>query len=247
MTTAAPPKRPAPPPPSTKSPPAANGATAPRKEFGTESGVRNAPLKVVIYGPGGVGKSELCSLIKQVGINPLFIDLGEGTNYLDVSRVKPAVETWDDLRHALHTEAIWNGYDAIVIDDLTKAQELATDWAVRNIKHEKGHHVSSIEGYGFGKGNTHVYETFLRLIGDLDAHTRRGRHVIAIAHECTANVPNPKGEDWIRYEPRLQSPESGKNSIRHRVKEWADHLFFVGYDVMVDNDGKAERVSDLVG
>ena len=29
--------------------------------------------------------------------------------------------------------------------------------------------------------------------------------------------PNPAGEDWLRYEPRLQSPNSGKASIRLRV------------------------------
>src|SRR5690606_13160109 len=94
-----------------------------------------------------------------------------------------------------------------------------------------------IEGYGFGKGLTHLYETFLQVLGDLDGMIRRNKFVICTAHECTANVPNPAGEDWIRYEPRLQSPASGKNSIRHRVKEWCDHLLFVGYDVAVE-DGK---------
>ncbi len=64
--------------------------------------------------------------------------------------------------------------------------------------------------------------------------------MIGIAHECTANVPNPSGEDWIRYEPRLQSPPSGKGSIRHRVKEWCDHLLFIGFDVHVDSDGKGQ-------
>jgi hypothetical protein len=50
-------------------------------------------------------------------------------------------------------------------------------------------------------------------------------------------VPNPLGEDWIRYEPRLQSPSSGKSSIRLRTREWADHVLFFGYDIDV-KDGK---------
>ena len=62
--------------------------------------------------------------------------------------------------------------------------------------------------------------------------------MILIAHDCTTNVPNPAGEDWLRYEPRLQSPTSGKASIRLRVKEWADHCLFLGYDVAVDHQGK---------
>ena len=102
-----------------------------------------------------------------------------------------------------------------------------------NIPHEKGHQVKRIEDYGYGKGYQHIYDTFLAMLGDLEAHTRYGRHVILICHDCTATVPNPGGEDWIRYEPRLQSPASGKASIRLRVREWSDHVLFVGYDVDV--------------
>jgi hypothetical protein len=36
----------------------------------------------------------------------------------------------------------------------------------------------------------------------------------------------------------LQSPASGKSSIRLRVREWADHVLFLGYDVAVTKDGK---------
>lgn len=151
----------------------------------------------------------------------------------------PTIETWDELRAFLQNPDSLADYGAVVIDSLTKSEELALEWTLKNVKHEKGHHVNGIEGYGFGKGLTHLYETFLQLLGDLDAVARRGKHVIGIAHECVATVPNPRGEDWIRYEPRLQSPASGKSSIRHRVKEWCDHLVYVGYDTIVDDEGKA--------
>jgi len=194
--------------------------------------------KTVIYGPGGVGKTELCALIAECGVNPLFLDLEQGSKFHDVKRID-SIDSWDDLRSVLHDHSLFSDFDAVVVDSLTKAEELATRWTIENVKHEKGHFVDSIEGYGFGKGLTHVYETFLQLLSDLDAHHRRGRHVICVAHECTANVPNPTGEDWIRYEPRLQSPASGKASIRHRVKEWCDHLVYVGFDTAVSKDGKA--------
>ena len=214
-------------------------AASSRKTFAVSSGAQSQFQRTVIYGPGGVGKSELCANLKQVGIRPLFLDVGSGTGFLDVERIA-GLESWQDLRAVLHDQSIWNGYSAVVIDDLTKGEELATRWTLENVPHEKGHLVQSIEGYGFGKGLTHVFETFLQLLGDLDAHIRAGRQVICIAHECTANVPNPNGPDWIRYEPRLQSPASGKTSIRYRVKEWCDHLLFVGYDTFVSTDGKAQ-------
>lgn len=209
------------------------------KSFTVTSGVSSKHQRTVVYGPGGVGKSELCANLKQVGIRPLILDIGNGTSFLDVDRVT-GLDSWADLRAALHDASLWTGFDAVVIDDLTKAEELAVAWTCENVPHEKGHYVTSIEGYGFGKGMTHVFETFLQLLGDLDAHIRAGRQVVCIAHECTSNVPNPSGEDWIRYEPRLQSPASGKSSIRHRIKEWCDHLIFIGYDMFVNKDGKAQ-------
>jgi hypothetical protein len=203
------------------------------------SGIRVKCHRTVLYGPGGIGKSELCASLKQVGVRPLVLDIGSSTGFLDVDRIGEAegLRTWDDLRAALHDQSIWQGFGAVVIDDLTKAEELCSRWVCENVKNEKGNLVQGIEGYGFGKGFTHLYEAFLPLLADLDAHIRAGRQVVCVAHECTANVPNPSGNDWIRYEPRLQSPPSGKNSIRHRVKEWCDHMMFVGYDVAV-NDGK---------
>jgi len=148
------------------------------------------------------------------------------------------VSTWAQMREALHAPG-WDEIKTIVIDSATKAEELAAEYTVATVPHEKGNRVQRIEDYGFGKGYVHVYDTFLTLLGDLDQHTRAGRNVVMICHDCTSNVPNPDGEDWIRYEPRLQSPASGKSSIRLRVREWADHVLFVGYDVAVkDRKGK---------
>jgi hypothetical protein len=193
----------------------------------------------VIYGPGGVGKTELASMLAQVNISPFFIDLEDGTKFHNVSRCDPAPQTFDELRQVLQDDQLWDGFGAVVIDSLTKAEELCIAWTLANVpKNEQNGRATSIESYGFGKGFTHSYESFLPLLGDLDAHIRKGRHVICLAHECTTTVPNPTGEDWLRYEPRLQSPASGKASIRHRVKEWCDHLIYIGFDVSASKEGK---------
>jgi hypothetical protein len=235
----APPK---PPPPPTKAPPppSAIGHKLPDVNFDIESGVKVGAERVVIYGPGGSGKSSLCALLRDVGINPLFLDIGNGSRYLDVDRItSDKLPIWEHLRSALHNNAIWAKYQAVVIDDLTRGQEMAEDWVVRNVKHEKGKPIASIDDYGFGKGLGHVYDAFLHLLGDLDTHARNGRYVICTAHECVTEVPNPADNDYKRYEPRLQSPKKGENSIRHRVKEWCDHLVFIDYDKHVSDDGKA--------
>jgi len=195
--------------------------------------------RVVLYGTGGIGKSELAANLKGIGKKPLFFDCGSGTHFLDIDRISD-LTNWTDLRAALNDHSLSKGFDVVVIDDLTSAEALATQWVIENIRVERsggqGAQATSIESYGWGKGYTHVYETFLLLLGDLDAHIRAGRTVVCIAHDCTANVPNPAGTDYKRFEPRLQNSE--KANIRARVKEWADHLLFLGYDVFAQ-DGKA--------
>jgi hypothetical protein len=217
-------------------PAASVAAQQPARDLQISRGINVQAQKIILYGPGGVGKSSLAASLKDSGIDPLFIDFDEGSNFLDVARVVP--QTLDETRRILQNREMFQPFGAIVLDSLTKAEEVATAWTLANVPHEKGHAVKSVEGYGFGKGYQHVFETMLMLLGDLDAVARSGKHVVCIAHECVANVPNPQGEDFIRYEPRLQSPASGKSSVRLRVKEWADHLIFIGYDQVI-KDGKA--------
>ena len=194
-------------------------------------------MRTVIYGPGGVGKTELASLLEDVDGPVLFLDLEDGTDHLDVQRVR--VTDWDTLRAVTADPEAVSEYGAVVVDSLTKAEEHAAAWVVENVPHENGGSVSSVEGYGFGKGYTHVYQEFVALLNDLEQMAKAGTNVVLICHECVANVPNPTCLDWIRYEPRLQSPASGKSSIRLRVKEWADHVLFVAFDTVVSSDGKA--------
>lgn len=148
------------------------------------------------------------------------------------AKVFEGVMTWNDMRDALHGKDV-ESFQTIVIDSATKAQELALQHALATIKHEKGHFVNSIEGYGFGKGFQHVYDVFLQLLGDLDGHARAGRNVILVCHGLVELAPNPEGEDYRRYEPDLQQPPKN-GRLRDRVKNWCDHLLFVNYDVFVE-------------
>jgi hypothetical protein len=198
--------------------------------------------RVCLYGGGGTGKTTLaCNAPGPVGVFDLELSMPVLRPQLPAEadiRVVEGVETWQQLRDALHADG-WSEIHTIIIDSVTKAEELAAAWVLDNVLVDEKRKATRLEDYPYGKGYSHVYETFLTLLGDLDQHVRAGRHVILIAHDCTTSVPNPSGEDWLRYEPRLQSPTSGKNSIRLRVREWADHVLYLGYDVEV-KDGKGK-------
>jgi len=235
----------APPPAKSKAPPPPGGSSqaepAPTRTLKVASGVQSRAQKTVIYGPGGVGKTELASLLAQVGVRPLVIDLEDGSGFLDVTRVDPTPETFEETLAAVEM-AKTGDFGAVVIDSLTKGEELCVDYTLRTVKaknkpDDPGRLVASVEGYGWGKGYTHVFEQFLKLLQALDSVARAGKHVVAICHDCTANVPNPGGDDWIRYEPRLLN--NNKGMIRQRVKEWCDHLLYIDFDAYVE-DGKAQ-------
>ena len=199
--------------------------------------------RVLLYGTSGIGKTTLaCQAPGPVA----FIDLEESLPTLqsrlgDITKnisVVSGVRTFGQLREALQSPG-WDRFKTLVIDSVTKAEELAIQHTLDTIKNEKGQKVSSIEAYGYGKGYTHLYEVFMGVLADLDAHARAGRNIVLVCHDCTANVPNPEGDDWLRYEPRLQNPTSGKASIRAKVREWADHVLFFSYDRVVE-DGVAK-------
>lgn len=196
--------------------------------------------RVVLYGTGGVGKTTLACLAPgKVAVIDLDESLSTLAHSLDEQPFVVDAKDWKQVRSVLQSDG-WDQVKTIVIDTATKLEEFAVAHTIATVKHEKGHNVSSVEDYGYGKGFQFVFDTFLPVLADLDRHIRAGRNVVLIAHECTQNVPNPRGEDWLRYEPRLQSPSSGKASIRHRIKEWADHVCFLGYDVEVNKDGKGQ-------
>ena len=103
--------------------------------------------------------------------------LDAGTHFPNAAKFAAA---WQDIRDALHADG-WDGIKTIVLDSATRAEELAVAHTLASVPHEKGQRVQRIEDYGFGKGYSHVYDTFLTLLGDLDQHTRAGRHVVPAA------------------------------------------------------------------
>ena len=200
--------------------------------------------RTLLYGPGGAGKTTLAATapgpVAFFDFDGSLPVLGHQLGELPIMTVN-CPPTWQGMRDALHGTG-WEQVRTIVIDTATAAEDLAIAWTLENVPHpEYDTKVDRIEGYGYGKGYQFVYETFLMLLGDLDQHVRAGRHVILVCHDCVNTVPNPAGEDWIRWEPRLQSPPSGKAATRLRIREWADHVLFVGYDVAVKTDPKNKR------
>lgn len=203
-------------------------------------GITEGSDRIVIYGTGGIGKTTAAAFLPS----PFFLDVEASTKKIEVNYDKQlrADPTWSMLRGKLAAiEANPpQGVRSIVIDTASVAEELAKEHVVATRTTDKGKAVDSIEGFGWGKGWQFIYDEFNGILGDLDRIAAKGLNVCLIVHEVSSPVPNPYGEDFIRWEPLLYSGDKkGRGSIRERVKNWAEHVVYIGYDLAVE-DGKAQ-------
>ncbi len=168
-----------------------------------------------IYGAGGIGKTTLgCQAPGDVA----YLDSEDSLPVLKKKLIQSGtplpqvvpVKDWENLRRILGMPG-WGSIKSIVVE-LTRVEYWAALHTIKTIPHEKtGVKINRIEDYGYGKGYQHIFETFEFLLADFDRHVAEGRNIILIMHECTRNVPNPRGGDFLRYEPRLQSNTVSRN------------------------------------
>lgn len=192
------------------------------------TGVMPKAVKVVLYGPEGIGKTSFAAKAP----NPLFIDTEGSTTRLNVRRL-PVPQSW-----AMVLEQVqWVIYNpqacgTLVLDTADWAQRLCTDAVCARLK------LSGIEDLGYGKGYAYVYEEFGRLLNLLDQVIDRGINVIITAHAAMRKFEQPdEMGSYDRWELKLNN--SQKCSIANMVKEYADMVLFANYEtIVVKNENK---------
>lgn len=193
-------------------------------------GIQTKPLKVVIYGPEGIGKSTFASLFPD----PLFIDTEGSTTRMNVARTETPTSL--AMLMQLLTEVRDNppGCKTLILDTIDWAERLCTQ-AVCDKNHKAG-----IEDFGYGKGYSYVYEEMGRILNLLNDIWERGIHVVLTAHAAIRKFEQPDEMGaYDRWELKLiNSPKCNSCAM---VKEWADMVLFANYKtfaVAVDKEGK---------
>ena len=190
------------------------------------TGKAGGALKVVVYGPEGIGKSTLAAHFPR----PVFIDTEGSTRHMDVSRTdKPS--SWTMLMEQVQYIRSDPGVcSTLVIDTADWAEQLC----IASICADKK--LSGIEDMGYGKGYVYLAEEFGRLLNLLEEIVGRGVHVVLTAHAMMRKFEQPDEMGaYDRWELKLQKKTSAL------VKEWSDLLLFANYktlSVATDDKGK---------
>ena len=127
-------------------------------KYSVTTGVQTAPVKTVLYGPEGIGKSTFASHFPD----PVFIDTEGGTKRLNVARL-PQPTSWAMLLDEV--AEVRKGSvpcGTLVLDTSDWAERLCIQAVCARAK------VNGIEDFGYGKGYTYVKEEFAKLLDALE-------------------------------------------------------------------------------
>ena len=186
-------------------------------------GVVPEPQKVVIYGPQGVGKSELAA---NAFPEPIFLDTEKGSRRLNVDRVP--IETYEEFIGVVRDPALL-AYGTAVVDTVDWLEAKAADFLCRT------HHQKSIESneknspFSYGKGVVMLGETMMSAILELDKLVAKGLNVVLLGHSIVRKIDLPDVEGaYDRVELDLN-----QKHVAPIIKHWTDALLFYNFKMAV--------------
>lgn len=183
-----------------------------KKPFQLET---NNPIRVLIYGQPGIGKTTLALSAPQ----PLLLDFDRGVHRINPSHQLDTVqiESWQDVLDVLKEDL--SAYKTLVIDTAGKMLDYMGAYLIsRNPKLGKANGVLTLQGYGERKGE---FLAFLKHINMLN------KHIIFVAHD-----KEEKGND----DNKIIRPEIGGSSGADLIRD----LDLVGY---MEAIGKKRTIS----
>lgn len=193
------------------------------------------PVKGLIYGPEGVGKSSLAAQFPA----PLFIDVEGGTSRLEVART-PRPTSFAHFKQMVgDIVRDQMGYQTLVIDTADWLEKLA----VKQVCAQNG--FSGMGGNNdYGKSYNELAGMWSDLLTQLEADLiETGKmHVVFLAHSTTKKFELPEEEgQFDRYQLDLEK------KVAPLLKAWSDMILFVNYRTIVVVDEKAKTAKGQGG
>lgn len=196
-------------------------------QFKIEKTRRAKPLKVVIYGPEGIGKTTFASQFPD----PIFIDTdNEGTSFIDAKKL-PDPTDWSMLMQEVQFAAASQPGKTLVLDTADWAEALAKQYLMNK------NHWKAIDSANYGAKYVALADEIQKLLQALNQVVIAGMNVVITAHAQLKKqeLPDEIGA-FDRWELKLERRDSAM------IKEWADLLLFADYKttVVTDSNNRAK-------
>jgi hypothetical protein len=183
--------------------------------------------RCVIHGEGGVGKSELASLIPGA----VFLDVEGSTGDMDVARL-PKPTSWTGFMQIL-SEFCKDpqGHTSLIVDTADWAEALLIPQLCAQ------HGFDALGGQNdFGHSFNLLETEWCKFLDSLTAIAERGVHVVLLCHTQVKKreVPDDFGafDKWVL---KMEKKTSAKTI------EWAREILFLHFKVLVVEDGKTKQ------
>lgn len=194
-------------------------------------GKQKENIKLVIYGPEGVGKTTFANLFPA----PLNIDIEDGSKQLDVERVED-IKTFDDvtatIRWLLENK---HEYKTLIIDTADWLEKLCDEKICAD------NDITSIEAMGYGQGYGERRTIFGRLLSLINL-LKSKMNIIFLAHSKVERIDPPQNSSL----PYDHISMKCSKQVAPLLKEWCDALLFMTFDDKVEVD-KQKRAKAIGG
>ncbi len=193
------------------------------------------PLKIVAYGPDGIGKTRFGAFSPK----PIFLCAENGLSAPDLKSTPafPAPDNWKDVIDALtFLTTSQHEHKTLVVDSL--------DWLHQHARAEicRRENMSPSQFEDYGRGEKFTFELWVQLTRALDAlQEKRGMHVIMLAHSTMETFQNPQGEDFVRYQLALSKKAA------ERWKQWPDFLLFMSQEMFTKKNKDDKTHKGIIG
>lgn len=204
----------------------------PPRKLSVVRGIQQVPIWTHLYAPEGTGKSTFGAGAPD----PIFIDVEAGTAHLDVPRFefddgRTQPETWPEVLSALSVLATEpHTFKTAVVDTLDATEALIFSHICARDKK------ASIEDYGYGKGYVAAVDEWRLFVAACEKLLAKKMHVVTLSHASIRPFKNPEGDDFDRYEMRLNQKAAGL------IKERAHNILFAQLEMVTFKDERTKRV-----
>ena len=186
---------------------------------------KTKPMKVVLYGVEGIGKTTFVSQFPD----PVFIDTEGSTGFIDAKKL-PDPEDWTMLLEEIAYMAQSPQGKTLVIDTADWAEELAKQHLMTK------HKWQAIDQTDYGVRYVALSNEIIRLLRGLEMVKNAGMNVVLTAHAVQKKfeLPDQVGS-FDRYVLKLEKRDAAL------IKEWCDMLLFANYKTTVIASGSGSK------